>query len=281
LTTAFVLSGGASLGAVEVGMLRGLTEAGIRPDMLLGTSVGALNAAYVAGHPGVDGVDGLAALWRSIRRDDVFPLRPITGLLGFLGRRNHLVPAEPLRRLIMSNLTFERLEDSPVPLHVIATEIVSGDDVRLSSGPAATAILASAAIPGVFPPVVIDGVTYIDGGVTDNTPIGDAVQLGADVIYVLPTGHACSLRGAPRGALGVALQAVTVLIGRQLIVDIERYTNVVDLRVVPPLCPLDVLPTDFSRSDELIDRSTASTRDWLSRGEPNEGQRHLLMGHSH
>jgi NTE family protein len=281
LTTAFVLSGGASLGAVEVGMLRGLTEASIAPDMLLGTSVGALNAAFVAGHPGLDGVDRLAALWGSIRRNDVFPLRPLTGLLGFVGRRDHLVPIDPLKRLITDNLTFERLEDSPVPLHVVATEVVSGDDVRFSSGPAAQAILASAAIPGVFPAVEIDGVAYMDGGVTDNTPIADAVALGADTIYVLPTGHACSLRDPPRSALGMALQAVTVLIGRQLIVDIERYASVVDLRVVPPLCPLDVVPTDFTRSVELIERATTSTRTWLARGQNDEGQRHLLSGHEH
>jgi NTE family protein len=121
----------------------------------------------------------------------------------------------------------------------------------------------------------------MDGGVTDNTPISDAVDIGADRIYVLPTGHACSLRGAPRGALGMALQAVTVLIGRQLVVDIERYSGAVDLRVVPPLCPLDVLPSDFSRSNELIERATTSTREWIARGEHDEGQRHLLANHSH
>ena len=281
MTTAFVLSGGASFGAVEVGMLRALTDAGIAPDVLLGTSVGALNAAFVAGHPGPAGIDRLAALWASIRRNDVFPLHPLTGLLGFFGRRDHLVPSEPLRRLITSNLTFERLEQSPVPLHVIATEVVSGDDVRFSEGLAVDAILASAAIPGVFPGVDIDGVTYMDGGVTDNTPIRDAVDIGADRVYVLPTGHACSLRDAPRSALGMALQAVTVLIGRQLVVDIERYSGIVDLRVVPPLCPLDVLPSDFSRSAELIERAEASTREWLERGENDEGQRHLLAGHAH
>src|SRR4051812_46607046 len=262
-------------------MLRALTEAGIVPDVLLGTSVGALNAAFVSGHPGVDGIEELAVLWRSIRRRDVFPLHPFTGLLGFVGQRDHLVPVEPLRRLIKDNLTFERIEQSPIPLHVIATEVISGDDVRFSSGPAVEAILASAAIPGVFPTIEIDGVAYMDGGVTDNTPIGDAVDIGADRIYVLPTGHACSLRDAPRGALGMALQAVTVLIGRQLVVDIERYSGGVDLRVVPPLCPLDVLPSDFSRSAELIERATVSTREWLARGEHDEGQRHLLANHSH
>jgi NTE family protein len=281
LTTAFVLSGGASFGAVEVGMLRALTEAGILPDVLLGTSVGALNAAFVAGHPGPEGISELEALWLSIRRGDVFPLHPLVGLLGFIGRRDHLVPVEPLRRLVTSNLTFERLEQSPVPLHVIATEIISGDDVRFSSGPAVEAILASAAIPGVFPTVEIDGVAYMDGGVTDNTPIGDAVELGADRVYVLPTGHACSLRDAPRGALGMALQAITVLIGRQLVVDVERYSGSVDLRVVPPLCPLDVLPSDFSRSADLIARAAESSRGWIARGENDEGQRHLLANHAH
>jgi NTE family protein len=129
--------------------------------------------------------------------------------------------------------------------------------------------------------VEIDGVTYMDGGVTDNTPISDAVEIGAERVYVLPTGHACSLRDAPRGALSMALQAVTVLIGRQLVVDVERYSSAVDLRVVPPLCPLDVLPTDFSKSAMLIERATASTREWIARGEHDEGQRHLLANHAH
>ena len=281
MTTAFALSGGASLGAVEVGMLGALAEAGIEPDLLVGTSVGALNAAYVAGRPGVAGVEELATIWRGLNRDAVFPIQPLLGLLGFVGKRDHLVANTAIRKLIASNVAFERLEDAATPLHVVATEVIGGNDVVFSTGDAVDAILASAAIPGVFPPVVIDGVPYMDGGVTENSPIGHAVGLHADIVYVLPTGHPCSLKRAPRGALGMVLQALTVLVGRQLVVDIERYRNVVDLRVIPPLCPLDVSPVDFEHSGEMIDRAHDSTAAWLADGEPDQGQLHILGGHDH
>ncbi|MGI8661681.1 MAG: patatin-like phospholipase family protein [Acidimicrobiales bacterium] len=282
MKVAFVLSGGASLGAVEVGMVQALAAEGIVADVLCGTSVGAVNAAYLAGHPGVAGAEGLAELWRSITRGHVFPLNPLQGLAGFLGRSDHLVDPGPLTRLIRSNLTFERIEDAAVPLHVVATDVISGHDRVLSSGPALEAILASAAIPGVFPPVVIDGRPYMDGGVTDNTPISHAATLAPDVIYVLPSGHPCSLERAPRGALSMVLQAITVMIGRQLVVDIERYRSMIDLRVVPPLCPLDVLPVDFSHSAELIERARSSTVAWLAAGQPSDGALHILAGdHSH
>lgn len=282
MTVAFVLSGGASLGAVEVGMLQALAEAGIFPDVLCGTSVGAVNAAFVAGHPGSQGIAELADVWRSITRRQVFPLHPIQGLSGFLGRSDHLVADGPFRRLVETHLTFDRLEDAPTPLHVVATDVITGRDRVFSSGPAAPAILASAAIPGVFPPVVIDGRPYMDGGVTDNTPIAHAVGLQPDVVFVLPTGHPCSLERAPHGALGMVLQALTVMIGRQLVVDIERFRSVVDLRVVPPLCPLDVLPVDFSHTAELIERAHESTASWLAAGQPEQGAVHILAGdHSH
>ncbi len=229
------------------------------------------------------GIDGLEEAWQGIHRRQVFPLRPLLGLEGFLGRKDHLVDPGPLRRLVERHLTFERLEDAPVPLHVIATDVITGRDRVFSSGPAAEAVLASAAIPGVFPPVVIDGEPFMDGGVTDNTPIAHAVAAGCNPIYVLPTGHPCSLETAPRGALGMVLQAVTVMIGRQLVVDIERFRDAVDLRVVPPLCPLDVSPIDFSRSAEAcIARARVTTEQWLADGQPNAGAIHILAGdHDH
>lgn len=282
MTTAFVLSGGASLGAVEAGMAQALAEAGIRPDVLLGTSAGAINAAYLAGHPWPEAADGLVEVWRGIRRDDVFPIEPRSALLGVAGRRDHLVSNASLRALIQRHLAFERLEDAPIPIHVVTTEVLSGRDRLLSTGDAMTAILASAAIPGVFPPIEIDGVKYMDGGCTANTPIAHAAALGVDVVYVLPTGHACASSNAPRGALSMMLQAITVMIGRQLVVDIERFRSSIDLRIVPTLCPLDVLPIDFSHTDELLQRAYDSTREWLAAGEPDQGQVHLLAGeHTH
>lgn len=278
---AFVLSGGASLGAVQVGMLRALDDAGIAPDLLVGTSAGALNAAWLASHPGVGRVSELEQIWRGLRRSTVFPTRPLLGLRGFLGRADHLVPGHGLRHLVEEHLTFTRLEDAPIPLHIVVTEAVSGREVVLSRGNAADAALASASVPGVLPPVTIDGVQYFDGGVCDNTPISVAVSLGADEIWALPSGHACSLVAPPRSALAVILHAVTLLVQQRLANDIEKYEPIVDLRVAPPLCPLDVSPADFSQADTLIGRAYETTRDWLAKGSFDGDARELLEPHAH
>ncbi|KAA8962470.1 patatin-like phospholipase family protein [Mycobacterium sp.] len=281
MTTAFVLSGGASLGSIQVGMLLGLAEAGIVPDLLVGTSVGAVNGGWVASRPDAGGIGALADLWRSLSRDDVFPTRPIVGLLGFLGWRANLVPATGLRRLLGNNLQFTRLEDAPIALHVVATDVRSGCDVLLSSGDAVDAVVASAAIPAVFPPVNINGRDLIDGGVVNNTPLSHAVALGADVIWVLPTGYACALPRAPKGALAMALHALTLAINQRLAVDVARFEDVVDLRVVPPLCPLGISPIDFTHTAQLIERSHATTCEWLATRHPGTGQAALLEPHRH
>jgi NTE family protein len=234
-TVAFVLSGGAGLGAIQVGMLRALYERGVAPDLIVGTSAGALNGAFIASRPlTVATADALGAVWRGVRRSDAFPLNPVTGLLGFLGVRDHLVPASGLKRLIERNTERDRLEDLPVPLHVVAVDVLTGEELRLSAGDLPAAILASAAIPGVLGPVGWDGRVLMDGGVANNTPISHAVELGADRIYVLPTGHACALPEPPRGALAMALHAISLLTQRRLIDDIERHRDSAKLVVLPP-----------------------------------------------
>ncbi|OBK20917.1 alpha/beta hydrolase [Mycobacterium asiaticum] len=281
MTTAFVLSGGASLGAVQVGMLRGLGDAGITPDLIVGTSVGALNGGWIASRPDGPGVDALADLWRSLSRNDVFPIRPMLGLLGFLGRRPNLVPDNGLRRLLTDNLEFTRLEDAPIPLHVVATDVLSGHDVLLSSGDAVDAIVASAAIPAVFPPVTIDGRHLVDGGVVNNTPVSHAVALGAERIWVLPTGYSCALPKPPTGVLAMALHALNLTINQRLARDVTRFEEVVDLRVIPQPCPIDISPADFSHSAELVERSYAATCEWLARPHPATGQAALFAPHRH
>ena len=267
MTAAFVLSGGASLGAAQVGMLTALTEAGVQPDLVIGTSVGAINGSWVAGgsHPAE-----LGAVWRALRRDTVFPARPLGGLLGFIGTRCHLVPDSGIRRLLRDHLRFDRLEDSPVPFHVVATDLLSGCDTLLSRGDAVDAILASTAIPGVLPPVRIAGRELMDGGVVNNTPISHAVRLGADVIWVLAAGYSCALAERPRSALGLALHAATLSINQRLAADIKRYSRRADVRMVPPLCPIRIAAADFSRAGELIERAHALTRDWLADGSPQQ-----------
>jgi NTE family protein len=281
VTVAFVLSGGASLGAVEVGMLRALGERGIRPDVIVGTSVGALNGAWLAGHPDAP-IDDLVEVWKGIDRGDVFPADPRRGLLALTGRRRSLIDEGPLRELIERHVAFERLEDAPIPLHVVAVEVLTGRDVLLSSGPAVDSVLASAALPAVFDPVVIDGVPYMDGGVGNNTPISHSVGLpGVDLVWVLCAGHACALTEPPASALAMALHALSLLLHRQLVVDVARYEPLVELRVLPPLCPLTVSPIDFSHSAELIDRSYAAATRWLDEDHPVVGQAAFMGVHDH
>jgi NTE family protein len=265
MTTAFVLSGGGSLGSVQAGMLIALAKRGIAPDLLVGTSVGAVNAAWLAGHPGIDGAHELANVWRTVRRADVFPSRPLLGLLWFTGRRDHLVSAGPLRTLLRRHLTFDRLEHAPIPLHVVATDITTGAEVLVSEGDALDAVAASAAIPGVFPPVLAGGRVLVDGGVSNNVPIAHAIERGATTVYVLPTGYACALGRAPKSALGVALQSISLLLQQRLAADIARFSGEVDLRVLPTLCPLSVSPIDFSHSNDLIVRSATLSSEWLDR----------------
>ena len=170
-----------------------------------------------------------------------------------------------MRRLIDDNLPYSRLEEASIPLHVTATD-VRGAATLLSRGPAADAILASTAIPGVFPLVWIDGQALMDGAIAANTPIGFAANLGATRIVVLPTGYACDLKEPPKGAIANVLHAITLLISWQLIRDLETLSGEVDVFVAPALCPLDVSPFDFSASCSLIERAAASTEEWVACG---------------
>ena len=262
--TAFVLSGGAALGAIQAGMLSALYEREIRPDLVVGTSVGAINAAFVASRPQIPDTAGeLAEIWRGIGRGDVFPLNPVTGFLGFFGARDHLVPDAGLRRLLEEHLEFERLQDAAIELHVIATDVLSGTEMRLSRGNALEAVMASAAIPGVFAPVPWHGKELMDGGVANNAPITHALEMGAEKVYVLPTGTACDLDEPPHGALGMLLHSMNLLVMRRLLVEIDLLKDHAQLIVLPPPCPLRISSMDFGHADELIREGHASAADHL------------------
>jgi NTE family protein len=253
---AFVLSGGGSLGATQVGMLRALFDAGITPDLLVGTSVGAVNAAWIGAWPAPEGARKLAEIWTGLRRDDVFPLG-WTAAMGLLGRGKHLISNSALRGVLERHLPYERLEQAQVPVHVVTTELRSGRSVVLSSGPSVPALLASCAIPGVFPPVTIGRRELIDGGVANHTPIAAAVELGARVIYVLPIGYPW-LHQEPANALGMALQALARMVEQRLESEIATFRGTADIRVVPAIEPLAVSPADFTRTAELIERGYVS-----------------------
>jgi len=280
--TAFVLAGGGSLGAVQVGMLKVLASQNIVPDFVVGASVGALNGAIYAAEPSEEGVARLESMWLKLHRADVFPLSAVSSILGLFGKRNHLVDPAPLRSLIESALPYQRLEEAKIPCHIVATDVLKGTEILLSSGRVALASLASAAIPGVFPTVLISGRYLMDGGVANNTPISTAFGLGAKRVIVLPTGMSCALEAPPHGAIALALHALNLLIMRQLLSDIEDFSPRCELIVVPPLCPLTTTAYDFSQSRQLIQRAEATARLWLkengleSRGTPSE-----LLPHDH
>jgi NTE family protein len=259
------MAGGGSFGAVQAGMLRELVAAGIVPDLVVGSSVGAINGAYFAGSPTAQGVARLEAIWRGLHRHEVFPFT-LRSLAGLIGRRNFVVDPCGLRRLLEDNLPFKDLEQAALPLHVVATDLLNGAGARLSSGSAVDAVLASCAIPAAFPPVRVGERYLIDGAVASNTPIRAAMELGASRIIVLPTGFACAMESPPSGAIATMLHAVTLLIAHQLVAELERYGGQVDIVTVPPLCPLSVSPYDFSRAGELIERASAQTRRWLEQG---------------
>lgn len=264
---AFVLSGGGSLGAVQVGMLGALIERGIVPDLLVGTSAGAFNAAFVAVHgPTPEGVERLAGIWRGLDRRAIFPFEPFRQLRALAGGRPSLCADRGLRALVERHLPVGRLEQTRVPLHVVATNLLSGQEELLSSGDLTTALLASAAIPGILPPVERDGLVLVDGGVADHAALSQAIALGAEEVYVLPAGFACALEGTPRSALAIAVQALTLLIQQRLLMEIHHLSGAVELKVLPPLCPLAVSSADFGHGDELVSRARDASARWLDTG---------------
>jgi len=280
--TAFVFAGGGSLGAVQVGMLKALMRIQVRPDFIVGASVGAINGAYFAAEPDATGVARLERIWSRLHTTDVFPFSIMNSLLAILGRKDHLVPPAFLQRLLESELPCEKLEAVRIPCHVVATNVLTGAEVAMTAGPVTTALLASAAIPGVFPSVAVEGEYLMDGGVANNTPISTAAALGATRIIVLPTGMSCALPRPPRGAVAVALHALNLLVMRQLVSDIEHFSGRVELIVLPPLCPVTVTAYDFSQTTDLIHRSEAATRLWLKQNGLHEcGTPPELLPHEH
>jgi NTE family protein len=263
--TAFVLAGGGSLGAIQVGMLHSLVKHGVTADMVVGSSVGALNGAYYAGDPTLKGIQRLAAIWRGLQRHDVFPVTWRT-LLGFLWRRDFLIPHDGVRKLIDDHLPYRDLEDAKLPVHIVATDIISGESIVLSDGSAADAIVASTAIPGAFAPIHYRNYYLADGAISSNTPIRIAVRQGATRLIILPTGHVCAAETPPAGAVANALHALTLLIARQLVSELENLEPAIEYVVVPPLCPLVGSPYDFTRTAEHIERAVKSTDAWLAQG---------------
>lgn len=241
-TTAFVLGGGGVLGATQVGMLRALFAAGIRPDLVLGTSIGSVNGAFVAADPTMASADRLTALWRKVREEGDFLENPLRSAARAAKYWTHFMSVRPLRNLIDDNLGVERIEDLTVPFQCVAAHIESSRARWFTSGPVSPAILASCAVPGMFPPVEIDGQHFMDGGLVHSIPVGRALALGATEIYVLQVGRIEQPLQAPTKPWEVA--SVAFEIARR-----HRYHEEID--TVPDDVALHVLPSGTSSAPAI------------------------------
>ncbi len=185
---AFVLGGGGLLGASEVGMLAALFEADVRPDLVVGASVGAINGAVAAAAPTMAAVTRLTDLWSRLGMSDVFAGGPARQLATVV-QHGHLHSNAPLRRMLRTHLPVTDFAELTVPFQCVAASIERAAARWFASGPLVDAVLASCAVPALLPPVIIDGEHYVDGGIVDSTPVGRAVALGARTVYVLHVGR--------------------------------------------------------------------------------------------
>jgi NTE family protein len=188
-----------------------------------------------------------------------------------------------LRALIAHAIPYRELSHSVIPCHVVTTDVMSGEEVLHSDGDVIEALLASTAIPAIFPPVALDGRLLMDGAVGNIAPLSTAIALGANRVIVLPTGFSCAATAPPTGALSMAVHSVSLVAMRQLHADICRVNNgTTRVAVVPPLCPLNISAYDFSHAATLIAQSHLATREWLaSKGLERDDVPMALLPHGH
>lgn len=260
--TVFVLGGGGNLGAVQVGMLRAVMERGIVPDLLLGASVGALNAAAIAGDPTIAGVDALETMWRAVDGDDLMPGH-LSGLWQLARKARSVHHNDGLRRLIAQAIAFERFEDAVVPFEVVATSLRTGRERWFAEGPVVEPILASAALPGIFPPVEIGGELFIDGGVVDNVPMTRGAASGATRLYVFHVGNFDRPRPDPRRPIEVLLQAFSIARNHRFLTEMQNPPDGVEVVCLPAVDPGSIRRNDFGRTPLLIERAHATAAAFL------------------
>jgi NTE family protein len=265
MTVAFVLAGGGSLAASQVGMLRALVESDIVPDVVVGTSAGAINAFCFGQHPTLAGLDRLQRLWCGLRRKDVFPLNAVHIVAGLTGHGDGLVRPTRLRSFLQHHAGGTDLADTTIPVHIVATDLADGQPIVLSSGPVIDALMASTALPGIFPPVAFGRRHLVDGGVAADVPIRQAEDLGATETYVLPSVGPAPSEDSPRGALPVLLHAVGHLFGHAVATDIAAARG--EVHVLPAPTQGDANPFDFRSTALLIEQGYAAVKQALGHQE--------------
>jgi len=260
-TTAFVLSGGANQGVSQVGMLRALLEREIYPDVVIGTSVGALNGAALATSPTLEKIDHLEQAWVGLRGDNVFPGGTLRRAWNVLRRDDHLIPNDGLQEVISLAEVAPTFGDLALPLRVVTTDVATGDEILIVGGALPPALLASTAIPGIFPPIELHGHTLFDGAVANLVPISHAIAGPTERIFVLDVSDPISARPI-RSPLDVVIRAFAISRDLRFDLELQWVPKDIELIVIPP--PDDDRDIfDFSGGERLIERAHRLTHEAL------------------
>lgn len=246
-TVAFVLGGGGLRGAAEVGMIKALAEAGISPDLVVGTSIGSINGAIVASGPMRAMSERLVGMWDELTESGVLKEGALSRLVNIARHRTHLHNNDAMRDLILGWLPYATFEELPVPFQCSAACVETSAEWWFDSGPLIDALLSSCAVPGLLPPVEVDGKHFIDGGVVNSIPISRALELGATTIYVLHVGNIDAPLRVPRTAWDVAFVAFEISRRHRFHRDIENLPSGVEIHVLPTGLDADMKFNDPSK----------------------------------
>lgn len=273
---AFVLSGGGTRGPLQVGALRALLEHGLKPDLLVGTSSGALNALYTAAcGADLNCVEQLANIWRGVNKNIIYPGNWMTLAWRFLNKANSLYSSDGMRKHIEANLPagVTTFGDLKIPCYVTAVDLRSSILYLFGEEPQAPvldAVMASAAIPGIHPPVDYHGLQLVDGGVLDNVPASIAMDKGATTVYVINVGYGGGKLPPAKGAPQVLLRSLNTMMAQSLLEDLK-------LAVEDPACDLHHIHitafagtafNDFSHTEEMLEAGRAATAEYLANPQP-------------
>ena len=254
-----VLSGGGAMGALQVGVLRVLFRHGFRPGRIIGTSVGALNGAFLAFHPDDAGVEHLAEIWRGLENERFLRFNPVRLAYRIASRQMNLFEGDFLERLVAEHAIEDDFAATKVPLAVVATNLNTGRKQVITEGSVSQAVLASTAIPGVFSPVQLEGDSFIDGGVVANLDLETAVEQGAREILAIDLSHCFQLR-EPSNVIGVITRTVDIVMRDRVQRDMLALARRARITLVQPEIERGPGVGDLRFVSELIDQGEAFAR---------------------
>ena len=249
---ALVLSGGGVLGALQAGILRALFRTPYRPDLIVGTSVGALNGAFVSFRPDAEGADELVNIWSSLRDKSLFMFNPLRIAYQMFTQKLCLFNSDLLKELVEQYAPADDFGATTTPLYITTTNLSKGHKQVFHEGPISRALLASTALPGFFCPVEIDGDQYVDGGVLANLDLDTAIDLGATEILAIDLSR-CIDGQRPDSMVSLWMQTLDVIQRERVESEMARLAPKAHITLIQPGIETNQSLSSFSKVEQLID----------------------------